>query len=538
MAIPSKELAVKEIVKCGKDPIYFIKTYTKIQHPVKGVIPFDTYPFQDDCVIDFEKHRFNIVLKSRQLGLSTIVAAYAVWLAIFRKDKNILIIATKLDVAVNMMKKIKVIFQNIPKWVVIPTIVSETKQKIEFSNGSSIKAVPTSEDAGRSEALSLLIIDEAAFVRDFDTIWTGIYPTLSTGGRAIILSTPNGAQGQYHKLYTEAEAGLNSFNHIRLPWNVHPERDDAWFASETKNMRKKEIAQELLCDFLSSGDTFINVDQIDVVRQWLSEPKMRSGADMNVWIWNMPLAEHRYIMGADTARGDGADYSTFHVIDTNTSEVVAEYKGRLKPDQFAELLNDFGRMYQNALLVTENNSYGYATIMKLAELKYPRIYSDKANTAPAIGGLIQNDDVNSMGFNTNSKTRTQILTKLEEVIRNKQIIIRSRRFYDELKTFTWHNGRPQAEKGKHDDLIMSLALAVWVLDTSSVHSVNASAINAAILAGMTSSRRTFDQIPNSGNEVSRHENYAFIYVGTPSSTDLAAKREYATRFKRQFGWMM
>lgn len=539
MASPlSKDAQIREIIKCGRDPIYFIKTYTKIQHPMKGTIPFDTYPFQDDCVKAFEDNRFNIVLKSRQLGLSTIVGAYAVWLALFRKDKNILVIATKLDTALNMMKKVKTIFQNLPKWIVIPEIVSETRQAIQFSNGSSLKAIPTSEDAGRSEALSLLIIDEAAFVRDFDNIWTGIYPTLSTGGRAIILSTPNGAKGQYHDLYVKAELNENAFNPIRLLWNVHPERDQAWFDSETKNMSKKQIAQELLCDFLASGDTFVNIDQIELVRDWLADPMMRGGADMNVWMWQIPLAAHKYILGADTARGDGHDYSTFHILDMECGEIVAEYKGRLRPDQFGELIDKYGKMYNNALVVAENNSYGYSTLMKLSELEYPRIFSDKQRSTVYLGDYTPSNEIENLGFTTNSKTRPLLLTKLEEVIRNKQVFIRSRRFHDELKTFVWHNGKAQAERGKHDDLIMSLALTVWVFDTSDTHGGTAAALNAAMLAAMSSSRRTLDQVPNSGNEVSKHENYAFPYIGTPTSVDIVSRNEYAQRFKRQFGWMM
>ena len=186
----NKQKQVREIIKCGKDPTHFFNTYVKIQHPTKGTIPFKTYDFQDQCVEDFRQHRFNIVLKSRQLGLSTISAAYAAWLAIFYKDKNILVIATKLSVAQNFIRKVKFVLHSMPKWLLLPEIVNNNKQALEFSNGSTIKAIPTSEDAGRSEALTLLIVDEAAFVRNFDTIWTGLYPTLSTGGQAIVLSTP------------------------------------------------------------------------------------------------------------------------------------------------------------------------------------------------------------------------------------------------------------------------------------------------------------------------------------------------------------
>ena len=188
----SKNSQTEEVIKCGKDPVHFINKWTKITHPNRGLISFKTYPFQNDCVKEFVKHRFNIVLKSRQLGLSTVTAAFALWRAIFYKEKNILIIATKMATATNFVRKVKTMLANLPPWLLIPKVTSETRTSIEFSNGSIIKAVPTSEDAGRSEALSLLIIDEAAFIRNFEELWKGLYPTLSTGGGAIILSTPNG----------------------------------------------------------------------------------------------------------------------------------------------------------------------------------------------------------------------------------------------------------------------------------------------------------------------------------------------------------
>ncbi len=338
MARLSKQAQVKEIIRCGKDPNYFFKNYLKIQHPVRGLIPFQMYPFQEECVEEFNEHRFNIILKSRQLGISTLTAAYSVWMAIFKKEKNILIIATKLKVAQNFIIKVKTMIRSLPKWLLLPEIVSNNKQEIMFSHGSQIKAIPTSEDAGRSEALSLLIVDEAAFVRNFDTIWTGIYPTISTGGRVIILSTPNGVGGQYHKLYTEAEAGINEFNPIKLMWDVHPERGEEWFEQVTANMSKRQIAQEYLCDFATSGETYLDAVTLEWIGKLVKPPKMREGQDKNVWIWKYPLAEHDYILSADVARGDSKDYSTFHIIDNTTSEVVAEYKGKIRPDNFAELI--------------------------------------------------------------------------------------------------------------------------------------------------------------------------------------------------------
>jgi len=491
----SKAKQVKEIIKCGKDPAYFFNSYLKIQHPVKGLIPFDTYDFQDECLDSFIDNRFSIVLKSRQLGMSTLVAAYSVWMAIFQREKNILIIATKLAVAQNFIVKVKTMIRSLPKWLMLPEIVSNNKQQIQFSHGSSIKAIPTSEDAGRSEALSLLIVDEAAFVRNFDTIWTGIYPTISTGGRVILLSTPNGVGGQYYQLYTEAEAGLNEFNPIKLMWDVIPERDEAWFKQTTNNMSKRQIAQEYLCDFTTSGETFMSEGDLEWVGQMVVPPIAREHDDRNVWVWDYPLSEHEYIISADVSRGDAKDYSTFHIIDVTEGKCVAEYKGKIRPDTFAELLNQYGLKYNKALMCPENNSYGYATILKLQELKYPRIYY-RRKKGVYIGGYIPPSTVETAGFNTNGKTRGTILSKLEEVLRNKQIIIKSSRFYAELKTFTWSSGKAQAKRGYNDDLVMSMAIGMWLYDASADYSLDSKVLNDAMLQSMKRDVKHYDGTPD------------------------------------------
>ena len=495
MAKYNKKLQVKEIIKCGKDPTHFFKNYLKIQHPVRGLIPFKTYGFQDDCVQHFLDNRFNIVLKSRQIGMSTLVAAYSVWMAIFQREKNILIIATKLSVAQNFIIKVKTMIRTLPKWLLLPEITANNKQTIQFSHGSQIKAIPTSEDAGRSEALSLLIIDEAAFVRNFDTIWTGLYPTISTGGRVIILSTPNGVGGQYYKLYTDAEAGLNEFNSIKLMWDIHPERGQEWFDEVTKNLSQRQIAQEYLCDFATSGETFLDAESFVWLRSMIQKPIDRAGADNNVWIWKYPLSEHDYVISADVSRGDAKDYSTFHVIDTTESEVVAEYKGKIRPDTFGELINEFGLKYNKALVCPENNSYGFATVLKLQDLKYPKLYYRKRK-ALYIGDYVPPASTETAGFNTNGKTRGTILAKLEEVIRNKTLIIRSSRFYEELKVFTWKGGRVAAKRGFNDDLVMSLAIGTWLYDASGDYSKNSKALNDAILSCFSRNERVYNDTPD------------------------------------------
>jgi len=480
MAPVNKQRQVKEIVRCGKEPVYFFNKYVKIQHPQRGLIEFNTFDFQDRCVDDFVKHRFNIILKSRQLGISTLAAAYAVWMAIFYKDKNILIIATKLSVAMNFIKKVKVALRSLPRWLVLPELVSNNKQSVEFSNGSSIKAIPTSDDAGRSEALSLLIVDEAAFVRNFDELWTGLYPTVSTGGRAIVLSTPHGVGGQYYDLYRRAESGESEFNPIKLPWDVHPERDEEWLEIECRNLSQKQIAQELMCDFAASGDTFLSADDIEYIRTQVRAPLEKWGPEMGVWVWKYALSEHKYVISADIARGDAADYSTFQVIDTSESEIVAEYRGKIPPDQFAILLNEAGMRYNKALLCPENNTYGYAVIMKLQELAYSNLYFK--NRRDKFAAMYGTDSmIHKIGFTTSGQTRNQILTKLEEVIRNRQLRIYSTRLYEELKTFIWRGAKAQAQSGNNDDLVMALAIGVWLYDSSIDYSKHTVDINRFML---------------------------------------------------------
>jgi hypothetical protein len=480
----SKQNQLNEIVKCGKDPIYFMNTYLKIQHPLRGLIPFATFPFQDDCVKDFNDHRFNIVLKSRQLGLSTLAAAYAVWQACFYKEKNILIIATKLAVAQNFIRKVKTYIKSMPHWLLIPQITANNKQQVEFSNGSQIKAVPTSEDAGRSEALSLLIVDEAAFVRNFDELWMGLYPTLSTGGRAILLSTPNGVGGQYHELYVKAERKENEFNAIKLMWDVHPERGDDWFQQETKNMSKKQVAQELLCDFSSSGDTFLTADTLEKLRILSKSPIEKSGPGNSVWYWEYPLEGVNYFVSADVSRGDSGDYSTFHVINTKTLSVAAEFKDKIPPDHFATLLYDIARRYNKATVCPESNAYGYTVLSKLADLGYKNIYfsSEKEKYKYLYGG---DASIGKAGFVTSKESREKILASLEEALRNGRLTTYSTRLVSELKTFVWNGKKVGAMKGYNDDLVMSLAIGCWLSDNNSdQYSTSQMEFADALLKGM------------------------------------------------------
>lgn len=463
----TKQEIMKEIVRCGKKPEYFIHTYAKITHPMKGLIPFHLYPFQEKLLEDFEDHRFNVILKARQLGISTITAAYVAWMMMFHREKNVLVIATKFNTAANLVKKVKAIIKNLPDWLRISRVDIDNRTSFVLSNGSQIKASSTSGDAGRSEALSLLVIDEAAHVEGLDELWMGLYPTLSTGGRCIALSTPNGVGNWFHKIYSESENKANDFFPTKLAWDVHPDRDLEWFEKETRNMSRREIAQELECNFNMSGETVFASEDLEVYYSMMKDPKYRTGFDRNLWIWDEREQESTYLIAADVARGDGKDYSVCHVIKLETMEIVAEYQGKCTPDIFSRVLFDVGQEYGNGLMVVENNSVGYSVLEKLKSMRYPNLYHSIKSTHEFIEEYQADQMSNAVpGFTTTSKTRPLIVAKMEEFIRNNLIKIYSSRLLSEMKTFVWNNGRAEAMRSYNDDLIMACAVGCWVRDTA------------------------------------------------------------------------
>ena len=486
---------IKAILDC-KDPLFFIKNYCKVSHPTKGLIPFKTYPYQDDCVKAFEDNRFNIVNKSRQLGLSTVSAAYSLWLALFHKEKNVLIIATDLGVASNFMKKVFTYLDNLPAWIVLPSVTKRTVKELRFSNGSQVKAIPTTKSAGRSEAVSLLILDETAHIDDVEDIWLGLSPTLSTGGSAIMISTPNGVGNLFHKIWVEAHEGRNEFHAIELPWQVHPEHDQNWFEKESMAIRaskgERGIAQEFLCSFLSSGDTFIKPEAMEMLEKHVSDPIQKHPKYNDLWIWQHALPNHRYLISMDVARGDAQDYSAAIVFDTTADEVVAEYKGKIPPDQFAELAIEIAQNYNNALICPENNGPGLVTATDLKKSGYQNLFYEKIHRN--MYAAYSNQDVTNelCGISTQAKNREEMLTKLENILRNGYVKIPSKRYLQELKTFIWKGQRAQAMKGYNDDLIMASAIGMSLFETSEKTMFNEDELRMALLANVSTRKSTGD----------------------------------------------
>lgn len=463
----NKELETKSLrevlLRCQQDPVYFIENFIQIPSREKGgPIPFELYDFQRDAVRSFADERFNIVLKSRQLGFSTVTAAYALWAAMFNGDKGILVVATKLDVAKNLFKTVKYCWKSLPP--VFHRIIKYTymtKQEIEFSNGSFIKAVPTGDDVGRSESLSMLIVDEAAFIDNFHDVYQNTFPTLSqTGGRMVVISTPGPIGNQYHKLWVDAEKGKNPFKPIKLDWRVHPDRDEEWYKLISSGMSKKQFDTEFNCCFEGASNTYFKEEIIDKVSSSAIYPKYIE--EDSVWMWEYPQKNHRYIMGCDIARGDEGDYSSFQIIDFDTKQVVAEDQRHEDPQSFAERAVRWCRRYNGALLVPESNNHGYAFLLKVKELDYRNLFFNdiKHWEAAKLGDI----DVNKAGFSTQYASKQLALIKLDDAIRQDKIKIYSNRVVSEFRTLLVkknQNGNEvvRSVKGRHDDMLMALAIA-------------------------------------------------------------------------------
>ena len=375
MAQDLKKIIRQEYIRCAKDPVHFMKKYCYIQHPQRGRIQFNLYPFQEKVLGKFKDNPYSIILKSRQLGISTLTAAYSLWTMLFHKDKNVLCIATKQETAKNMVTKVKFMYENLPSWLTIDYI-ENNKLTLRLTNGSQIKATSASSDAGRSEAVSLLLIDEAAFIENIGEIWASAQQTLATGGGCIALSTPYGTGGWFHQTWVKAEAKENEFLPIKLPWFVHPERDKEWRDRQDELLGDPRIAaQECDCDFSTSGDIVFYSEWLEFLSNTtIKDPMERRGVDQNLWVWEAADYTREYMVTADVARGDGKDFSACHVIANQTNKQVAESKGHMPPKDFGYFLTGLATEYNNALLVVENANIGCATLDAIVERGYRNLY--------------------------------------------------------------------------------------------------------------------------------------------------------------------
>ena len=450
-----------------------MSNYIKVTHPVRGLVPFKLYPFQETIVENIEEHRFNVLRKFRQAGCTTIAGAYSLHFTNFNKHKTVVILSKGDTESTEVLDRIKIMHEELPSWLKQP-ITESNKHTLKFKNGSVIKSRPSGKQSGRSLAGSLLIIDEAAFIEAIDTIWAAVYPIISTGGRAFVLSTVNGVGNWYYKIYNEAIKKENAFNVIDIEWKDHPEYKrqegydhlykeleskgvnvDEWEKITKINMPYKQWLQEYECAFLGTGDTYLEGSILQrLVEEVSPEFEIKYNNRMRVFKQSDPTRQ--YVMGVDTSLGRDRDYSAFQILDCYTGEQVAEfYSNRTPINEFAEIIDREATLYGAALVMPERNTIGENLIDWLFNIyEYENLWMEEGT--------------DRIGYLTTAKNKEFMLAKMEEFIRKQVVKINSKRTVEELLTFIIddHN-KIKADRGKHDDLIMSLALATFALHTLS-----------------------------------------------------------------------
>lgn len=442
---------LRELAAVSKD-VFLFSILIYVINPVKGKVPFLLYPYQKSVLYQFLKHRFNIILKFRQAGITELISMYCLWLAMYHSNVKINIISIKDTTAKKVLKKIKYMYKNLPWYLQTPIINGRSGEygsssMIEFSNGSFIESIPTSEEAGRSESLTLLVIDEAAIVRWASTIWAAAFPTLSTGGSAIINSTPYGIGNWYHSTWVDAVSGNSSINPIRLFWQMHPERDQAWYDTMSSVLGPKRTAQEIDGDFLSSGNSVFDLTDIKAIEDGLWEyPPIKTRFNGQYREYMEP-GDSEFFIGGDCATGRATDYSAFSCV-TKEGEDAAIFKGRIPLNKYGKLLGDVGEKYNWAKIAPETNDIGIAVTMYLQDEGYPNLYYSTKLLRKKGKSRPETEQV--PGWLTTTKNRPVIIEDLEKDIREDNVIIKDPFFIQEAYTFIYDGvGRPVA-MGKHN----------------------------------------------------------------------------------------
>ena len=304
---------VEEFIKCSADPVYFIRNYIKIVNLDQGIVGFDLYDFQEDMVNRFHEHRFNIAKLPRQSGKSTVVTAYLLWYAIFNDNVNIAILANKAATAREMLGRLQLSYENLPKWLQ-QGVVNWNRGSLELENGSKILAASTSASAVRGMSFNIIFLDEFAFIPTHiaDEFFSSVYPTISSGKstKVIIISTPKG-MNMFYKLWHDAEKGQNEYTTTEVHWQQVPGRDAKWKEETIRNTSEEQFNQEFECEFLGSVNTLISSTKLKTLVY--EEPKKR---EAGLSVYDDPEEGHSYHICVDVARGLTKDYSAFTVVDT------------------------------------------------------------------------------------------------------------------------------------------------------------------------------------------------------------------------------
>lgn len=452
---------ITEIKKCVNSLEYFIENYVYIQNNVKGKILFNLWDFQRDLIEVIHKNRYVIINKSRQLGISTLTSAYSFWLMYFRNDTKIISVSKDAESAKAIVTKVRFIYENLDPKIKIHELVTNNKTKMEFTNGSYIRAISSNPQSARSESVTVLLIDEAAFIPKIEELWTSSQQTLANGGKCIVLSTPHKDGKWFKETWFAAREGKSVFVPVKLPWNVHPERDITWRKEQELILGKKMAAQECDAEFVVSGNSVFENETIQLLQSRTVMPieKQYNG---DLFIFERPIYGKNYIVACDVASGNAQDSSTIQVIDSDTCVQVAEYKGKPELDNFVDIIVNVSKQYNNAFCVVERNGLGEG-VLQLLKKKYNNLYYPPKNEFDVDNMFSNLSEI--PGFVTSEKNRPKVMATFIKFIMNDLCLIKSERLVYEISELIWKNGKVQASTGNHDDLVMAFAIGIYIRDT-------------------------------------------------------------------------
>ena len=456
---------INEWIKCKNDPIYFAVNYIKIISLDEGLVPFSMYDFQKGILRDFHENRFNIAKLPRQTGKSTTVVAYLLYYAIFYDSVNIGILANKASTARELLGRLQLAYENLPKWMQHGILVWN-KGNVELENGSKILAASTSASAVRGMSFNILFLDEFAFVPNHvaEQFFASVYPTITSGKstKVIIISTPNG-MNHFYKMWEDARRGKNGYVTNEVHWSQVPGRDAKWKEETIKNTSPRQFAQEFECDFLGSADTLISPAKLQNIP--FHDP-IQSNAGLDVY--TRAEKDHEYIITVDVARGIGGDYSAFVVFDITTVpyKIVAKYRNNeIKPVLFPSVIFQVAKEYNNPYILVEVNDIGDSIAATLNyDLEYPNVLmcAMRGRAGQVVG----------QGF---SGTKTQLGVKmsvtvkkigcanLKAIIEEDKLLFNDFQIFQELTTFVQKKQAWEADEGYHDDLVMCMVLFAWLV---------------------------------------------------------------------------
>ena len=456
---------IDEWIKCKNDPIYFAMNYIQIISLDEGLVPFKMYDFQKDILRDFHENRFNIAKLPRQTGKSTTVVAYLLYYAIFYDSVNIGILANKASTARELLGRLQLAYENLPKWMQHGILVWN-KGNVELENGSKILAASTSASAVRGMSFNILFLDEFAFVPNHvaEQFFASVYPTITSGKstKVIIISTPNG-MNHFYKMWEDARRGKNDYITNEVHWSQVPGRDAKWKEETIKNTSPRQFAQEFECDFLGSADTLISPSKLQTIP--FHDP-IASNAGLDVY--ERVQKDHEYIVTVDVARGIGGDYSAFVVFDITTVpyKIVAKYRNNeIKPVLFPSVIFQVCKEYNNPYVLVEVNDIGDSIAATLNyDLEYPNVLMcAMRGRAGQIVGQGFSGNKTQLGVKMSVTVKKIGCANLKQIVEDDKLIFNDYDIINELTTFIQKKQSFEADEGFHDDLVMCMVIFAWLV---------------------------------------------------------------------------